>query len=153
DPEALQIVSRAGYSPHEESHRALFYFLGERWKEYEALDFDHRLLREAYDAANRNLRRRIAAKARQAGRVEWGEVVSGGKQDPRLTLMTTAEWQTALQVLQSTERWDDLWRLAQEAPPRWSAVMLQHLKKARWQPRPADRPGFEDLAKRARSWK
>src|SRR5690349_17503712 len=49
DVEALQIVSRAGYLPHEESHRALFYFLGERWKEYEALDFDHRLLREAYD--------------------------------------------------------------------------------------------------------
>src|SRR5262245_45803175 len=34
DPHARKIVLAAGYVPHEESNRALFYFLTERWEEY-----------------------------------------------------------------------------------------------------------------------
>src|SRR5262249_7793441 len=45
-PLAHKIVAADGYMPHEETHRALFYFLTDQWKAYEALDFDHRLLRE-----------------------------------------------------------------------------------------------------------
>jgi WD40 repeat protein len=153
DSEALAIVSSAGYLPHDEVHRALFFFLCERWKEYEALDFDHRLLREAYDAAEPRLRARIAARARRAGRVEWVDAVAGSKQGRRLALLSGAEWRTALTVLEGKERWDDLWRLAQEAPPCSSAAMLRSLKKARWLPREIDRSGFQELAALARKWK
>ncbi|TMQ35780.1 MAG: hypothetical protein E6K70_00350 [Planctomycetota bacterium] len=153
DAEARAIVARAGYVPHDEAQRALFFFLCERWKEYEALDFDHRLLRDAYDRADQRLRARIAARARQAGRVEWVEVVAGGKQGRRLAQMSEGEWRTALTVLEGKERWDDLWRLAQEAPPCWSAAMLRSLKKARWLPRATDRSGFEELAGLAKKWK
>ena len=113
-PPARKIVMAAGYLPHDESKRALFYFLTERREEYESLDFDHRLLREAYDAGDASLRSRVAAKARQAGRLEWIEVVSGGKQGRRLGIMSEAEWQTAMTVLQARKGWPELWRLAQE---------------------------------------
>ncbi|HLJ95231.1 MAG TPA: WD40 repeat domain-containing protein [Gemmataceae bacterium] len=152
EPAARQIVSAAGYVPHEESNRALFYFLTERWDAYESLDFDHRLLRQAYDAGDARLRSRVAAKARQAGRVEWVEVVSGGKLGKRLGAMTDAEWQTALSVLQARKRWPDLWHLAQGAPPIWSAKILQRLKKARWPVPQADRETFAQLARLAAKW-
>src|SRR5438477_2351502 len=150
---ANQIVSAGRFVPRDEAHRALFYFMTEKWKEYEALDFDHHLLREAYDAADENLRSRIAAKARQAGRVEWVDVVSGGRQCRRIAFMSDDEWRAALTVLEGTSRWDELWRLAQEAPPRWSAAMLRRLKKARWRPPEDDRTGFEELTRLARNWR
>jgi WD40 repeat protein len=151
-PRAGKIVMAAGYLPHDESKRALFYFLTERWDEYESLDFDHRLLRAAYDAGDARLRSRVAAKARQAGRLEWIDVVSGGKQGRRLGIMSQAEWQTALTVLQARKRWPDLWRLAQEAPPKWSAKILRRLRKVRWPIPEQDRAGFHELARLAGRW-
>ena len=152
EPQACQLVEAAGYVPHEESNRALFYFLTERWTEYENLDFDHSLLRQAYDAADQRLRRRLAAKARQAGRIEWVEIAAGGKQGRRLGIMTEGEWHTALTLLETQKRWLELWRLAQEAPPRWSARILRRLTKVRWLVPEEDRTGFKDLTRLARKW-
>jgi WD40 repeat protein len=152
EPGARKIVSAAGYIPHEESNRALFYFLTERWDAYESLDFDHRLLRQAYDAGDERLRNRVAAKARQAGRLEWVEVVAGGKQGRRLAVMTDAEWHTALTLLQTRKRWQDLWRLAQGAPPEWSVKILRRLKKARWNLQEQDRAAFAELVRLASKW-
>src|SRR5207245_6233748 len=53
----------------------------------------------------------------------------------------------------SSNRWDDLWRLAQEAPPSRSAVILQRLKRARWRPPDEDCLGFEELTRLAKNWK
>jgi hypothetical protein len=152
EPQARKLVEAAGYVPHEESNRALFYFLTERWTEYESLDFDHSLLRQAYDAADQRLRRRLAAKARQAGRIEWVEIAAGGKQGRRLAIMTEGEWHTALTLLETQKRWPELWRLAQEAPPRWSARILRRLKRARWLVPEQDRAGFQELTRLARKW-
>jgi WD40 repeat protein len=151
-PRANKIVTAAGYLPHDESKRALFYFMTERWEEYESLDFDHRLLREAYDAGDARLRSRLAAKARQAGRLEWIEMVSGGKQGRRLGIMSESEWRTAVTLLEARKGWLDLWRLAQEAPPKWSARILQRLKKARWPIKEQDRAGFHELSRLASRW-
>jgi hypothetical protein len=59
--------------------RALFYFLTGQWEQYESLDFDHTLLRMVYEAGHEDLRKRIAEQARRAGRVDWVEVVTGGR--------------------------------------------------------------------------
>jgi WD40 repeat protein len=152
DRRAAKIVMASGYLPHDESKRALFYFMTERWEEYESLDFDHRLLREAYDSGDARLRSRLAAKARQAGRLEWIEMVSGGKQGRRLGIMSEAEWQTAVSLLEARKDWPALWRLAQEAPPKWSAKILQRLRKSRWPIKDQDRAGFQELARLASPW-
>jgi len=45
----------------------------------------------------------------------------------RLGQMSTAEWEAVLQVLIATQNHRELWRLAQEAPPRWSKRLLDAL--------------------------
>ncbi len=149
DALARAVALAAGYAPRDAGRRALFYFLTEQWAAYDELDFDHGLLRAAYQAADAALRQRIAAKARQAGRVEWVEVVTGGRQSLRLGEMTEAEWQTTLDVLVERRQWSELWRLAQEAPPCWSVRLLQTLPVNAL---PADRDGLNELLHLAGAW-
>jgi WD40 repeat protein len=145
----LQEVREAGYLPKEESQRALLYFLTEQWDEYDRIDFDHSLLRTVYEAGTDQLRRRIAAVARDAGRIEWVGIASGGRQGRRLAAMTDGEWKAAMTVLYENERWEDMWKLAQAAPPRWSAPLLRRLKTIDWFPAGDERPSFAELVRLA----
>jgi WD40 repeat protein len=112
--------------------RALFYFLTGQWEQYESLDFDHTLLRMVYEAGHEDLRKRIAEQARRAGRVDWVEVVTGGRRKRRMGEMTDDEWNATLAVLFDSRRWEELWRLAREAPPRLSAQILQRMNSSSW---------------------
>ncbi len=150
--QAREITLAARYEPHEEAHRALFYFLTGQWEAYEKLDFDHHLLRAVYGAADEKLRNRIAGQARRAGRLEWVDLVSGGRQGKRLGLMTDAEWRAALSVLTDGARTRDLWRLAQEAPPRWSAAILKSWRKLGAPVAEQERSAAEELMQSARQW-
>jgi WD40 repeat protein len=140
----------AGYAPREAGQRALLFFLTGQWDAYEALDFDRRLLRAVYHAADAPLRQRVADAARRAGRVEWVEVVTGGRQSLRLAEMTDAEWEATREVLVSRRQWAELWRLAQDAPPRWSARLLQRLEVLDGLAQ--DRGEQEELLRLARAW-
>jgi hypothetical protein len=110
---ALEIALAAGYAPRDANRRALFYFLTEQWEKYESLDFDQSLLKSAYQMQDDGLRARIAAVARKAGRGELVEVVSGGRQGLRLSQMTDQEWEAVLEVLVTSRRWEEMWRLGQ----------------------------------------
>ena len=147
---AVRLVLARGYQPHEERQRAVFFFLLGRWKEYDALDFDRRLLREAYKSADSTLRNRLAAQARRQGRVDWVDVVAGGKQGKHLAQMTEIEWRAALTVLVRKECWSDLWRLAQDAPPGWCAAILRLCPRNKITD--PDRKGLKELFKLAQDW-
>jgi hypothetical protein len=147
---AREVAVVAGYAPREPGQRTLFYFLTGQWDAYESLDFDQSLLRAAYQSADEETRRHVAARARATGRVEWVAVVTGGRRQLRLGAMTDAEWQVTADVLQARAQWPELWRLAQEAPPPWSARLLLLLQTSGW--RPADAPAFDDLLRLARGW-
>jgi WD40 repeat protein len=142
---AQKLVVAAGYAPQTPQRRALFYFLTEQWEPFESLDFDNRLLRAAYAAANENVRLRVRRKARRAGRLEWVDAIAGGRRGRPLTEMTPEEWQTTLTVLVEGERWPDLWQLAQEAPALWSARILRRLRDVDWIPIGEDRTVFQEL--------
>ncbi len=147
---AREVAVAAGYAPREPGQRALFYFLTGQWDAYEALDFDQTLLRAAYQAADEEMRRQIAAQARAVGRVEWVAVVTGGRRDVRLGAMTDAEWQATADVLAARAAWPELWRLAQEAPPPWAARLLVRLKGSGW--RPANAAAFDEVVRLAEGW-
>jgi WD40 repeat protein len=150
---ARKTALASGYLPHDDLNRALFLFLTSQWSKYDTLDVDHRLLKAAYDNADTRLRARIAARARAAGRFEWVDMVAGGKQARRVAAMTDAEWTTALALLERGERWDDLWRLAQEAPARWSVRLLRSLKRGLRITRVHERKGCDELIRLAKKWK
>jgi WD40 repeat protein len=147
---ALRIVMANGYQPHEERQRAVFHFLLGHWKEYDALDFDRRLLREAYESADPALRNRLASQARRQGRVDWVDVAAGGRLGKRMAQMTDVEWRAALTVLARKKCWSDLWRLAQDAPPGWCAAILRLIPRS--QIADPDRKGLKELFKLALAW-
>jgi hypothetical protein len=140
-------------APQDTSQRALYYFLTEQWDKYENLDFDHSLLRAVYEAGDEKLRQRIGERARRAGRVEWVDVAAGGRQGRRLGEMTDKEWEVTMEVLGGSGRWGEMWRLAQEAPARWSARLLQRVSSGDWVPEgDGERAGYKELSLLAGRW-
>ena len=121
---ALTIASKADYIAQDPATRSAFLVLNGRWEAYDAVDIDGVYLHAAYEAASPNVRRRIAACARRAGRTEWVQVAVGGRERRRLAEMTRAEWQDVIALLARPERAAEAWRLAQEAPPLWARALL-----------------------------
>lgn len=150
NPLARAAAVAVGYAPRDPQRRALFYLLTEQWAAYEQLDFDASLLRTIYEMGDDALRRRIADYARRAGRLEFVEVVAGGRLRRRLGDMTHAEWEIVLALLTRSHSWPTMWQLAQLAPPVWSARLLRQLHQAGWQPAAAaEAVGYAQLTELA----
>lgn len=148
---ALDMAAHKGFKPRDVRDAALFYFLTEQWNEYEVLDFDMSLLREAFEHGGKKLRDRISRRARQAGRLELVELVAGVRHKRYMGHMTVREWQVTLGILEDRRDWDTMWRLAQAAPAVWSVKALMRLQAEGWSPEQAEhRSGFERLANLAR---
>ena len=149
-PTAREVARAAQYAPQELQQRALFYFLTEQWDKYETLDFDQTLLRAMYEVGDARLRQRVAATARRAGRVEWIEVVTGGRQRWRLGEMTDGEWEATLVLLSTQKHGEAMWRLAQVAPAVWSVRFLRQLADMAWMPQvKQERAGFVEISRLA----
>lgn len=146
-PQARQAALAAGYAPRDPQRRALFFLLTEQWERYEALDFDARLLQAVYETAGEGLRRKIAELARKAGWAGFVTAVAGSRQPRRLDELTAVEWDVLLAMLGRSQRWAEIWQLAQAAPPLWSARLLHSLQSMGWAPEGAEeREGFARLA-------
>jgi len=152
DAEISGRAREAGSRLRDEAQRAVFFFLAGQWGKYEALDFEHRLLRSIYESADEALRQRIMNQARESGRLEWVEAATVGRQARRLGEMTESEWETTLTLLKDHGRWEEMWQLAQRAPARGSARLLQGLGESGWQPSEAERADFTELVELARRW-
>lgn len=137
-PTARDIALTAGYVPRDEHRRALFFFLTEQWERYETLDFDRRLLRTAYDAADAALRQRLTEKLRKAGRTDFLTVLVGGDYRSRAAEMTPREADLLLQVMEASDEWAKLWPLAFELPFHWSQQIVKAISGKGWRPEPED---------------
>jgi hypothetical protein len=144
---ARAVAVSAGYAPREPLQRAVFYFLTEQWSKYEELDFDQSLLRSVHLAQDSALKKRIAEKARNAGRLEWVEVLAGGRQSRRLRAMSDRDWHAALELLVARKQWREVWSLALEAPSKWGTVLLETLIRHNWAPEGSERPHFDALVR------
>jgi len=118
--EALLAIAReAGYLPGRAAPAGRAARTQWPLEELQAFDLDGTHLRIAYGAATADVRRRIAAAARQAGRTDWVQIAIGGRQRRRLAEMTRDEWQNVIDILSRDDCAADIWRLAQDAPPFW----------------------------------
>lgn len=133
--DARYLTHESGYAPKLLDRRALFYFLTERWEQYENLDFDQTLLQKAYKDGSAALKLRLSDKAKAAGRDDWVRVATGGRQLKNLALLTEAEWETVLDVLARKQSWGELWVLAQNAPVAWGVQIFRRLAQSGWQPK------------------
>ncbi|MFH1112989.1 MAG: hypothetical protein V1792_03625 [Pseudomonadota bacterium] len=144
-PKAREMACSRGWKPVDGRHRALFYFLTEQWDEYESLDFDMSIMTEIYEHGGKDLRSRIAATARRAGRLELVELVAGVRHRRRMGEMTTREWEVTFGIIDDRQDWTTLWRLAQTAPATWSVRALRRLGEVEWRPEGREECGGFDM--------
>jgi hypothetical protein len=130
DLRVKRIVLEKGYTPLRPANMAIFLLLTGQWEAYDSFDFNRSYLSLAYELADRQLRRRIITQARKLGRIEWEQVFGAGRKIRFAEDMHEEEWALALAVLSENQRWDELWRLVNIAPPLWSARGLLALARA-----------------------
>jgi WD40 repeat protein len=133
-PTARAIALDCGYTPLSLPSRALFFILTGQWDRYQALDFDAGLLEAIYAAGSDTLRSQIASLARQTGLASFARVLTGSRLRRISSNLTDFEWEAVLVILNREQRYVDLWRLAQNAPPAWSTRFLHSLHSANWRP-------------------
>lgn len=150
DETAQKIAVAAGYTPDNPQAQALFYFLTEQWDKYVSSDPEQTFLEQAYFQADQTLREYIGEKAKQHGRLEWVQVVTGNSGD-RLAQMTDREWETTIAILKTQKHWEQIWQLTRRGTALWSRRLLHQFKDVEWTPQ---EPEFERLVELAEncSW-
>jgi hypothetical protein len=138
DPQARRAADLGGYLPEELPQRAVYLFITEQWQAYQALDFDHRLLRMAYKASEAELRKRIMETMRAAGRSDLLAVITGGDQRNRPAVLAADEANFIVQMLAENREWAALWDKALELPLAASQRSLQILTQNGWRPPSSD---------------
>ncbi len=133
-PDLRAIALETGYLPEAPADRALYLFLTEQWARYENLDFDHRLLRAAYELADGLIRRRVRETLRRAGRLDYLTAIAGQDYRDRVAEMDDEELEFLLNMLANNKEHEKLWRLAFEAPFNWSVRIVHYLAGLDWQP-------------------
>ncbi len=147
-PRALDIVMKKQYAPGNPYQRAIFYALTGQWAQYDTFDFERCFLGAAYKAADRQLQQRIASVARQAGRADV--LAAFAAEEHLAQKMDEDDWAAMLEQFRRHQAWDELWRMAQIAPARWSAQIVSCLTAAGWQPsQSVEREEFIALARLA----
>lgn len=132
--QARKAALEADLAPQDPYQRALFFLLTEQWEKYESLDFDASLLRAVYRTSDQKTRDKITKFARQTGWAGYVDAISTHGGIRSIHQIDDVEWKAILSVLGRSQRWDDIWRLAQEAPPYWSAKLFRILGKNGWKP-------------------
>ncbi|GAA2107271.1 hypothetical protein [Streptomyces synnematoformans] len=147
DTRLTTLIDEAGHRHSDPARRATLLFLAGDFDAYAELDFDGTMLAAARAVADGPLRTRLAARARESGRLEWVRAIAPARPGPDAAAdVSEAEWDAAVGILTATGRLDELWRLVQHAPPVWGAHILGELDRRGW--RPTDGPdadGFAEL--------
>lgn len=149
DQRALEIVLANQYTAADPANQALFYFLTGQWEKYQAFDFSYRNLATAYETASPDLRRRLLGLSRYTGQIAWMDQIPRTHNTRWLRDLTDADWQHITQQLLISNRFPDLWRLAQAAPAVWSAKILVALNDSAWRPTSSDEIGGFNLLQSA----
>ncbi|TDD87948.1 WD40 repeat domain-containing protein [Actinomadura darangshiensis] len=152
DERLANLLVEAGPAPSDPGRHAVVLFLAGEFDRYTDLDFDGSLLRGASAGAGEALRLRLAEQARAGGRLEWVRAVASGTAH-QAGRVSDPEWGALVQTLMAARRWDELWRLALDAPVTRAAPVVASLGDVRWRPdgtAPGDYAELVRLATRAR---
>jgi WD40 repeat protein/HEAT repeat protein len=133
-PLAGEITMQAGFLPADQFQRALFYFFTQQWAEYQALDFEQRVLRSTYETASPALRQRILEKIRLSGQASLLQAISGRM----VVVEDIAEADALARLFIEHQEWERAWAKAFEFPFSASLQLLRALAGQGWQPSGAD---------------
>lgn len=131
---AAEVIRSHKIRPKDPEELALLLFLLDDWSEYQRIDPNHSQIAGIYEKAGPELKKRILTRGRQAGQIEWLKALTGTYRPRSVADMTDLDWNLSLERLVSQKRFDEIWRLAQAAPPIWSLRFLRSLDNVSWQP-------------------
>ncbi len=147
---AFEIARSCRYLPEAPEDRALFFFLSDQWDQYDALDFDHRLMRAAYADAAPDMRQRIARHIQKTGRTQVLDILAPLDTRNGVVSLTPLETSVLLRTLEHSRDWPRLWDLCFQLRLADSAQIVQKLHSAGWTPdRPSDAAVFTRLVQLA----
>ena len=138
NPIAQQAALRCAYLPQQPAQRALFFLVTEQWDAYQALDFDHRLLNLAYQAALPALRQRILEKIRRGGQTELLSAIAGKDFRSRIATLSETEAAALVQILGEGQAWEKLWASLTELPYPAAVEAVRALDTSGWEPQTED---------------
>ncbi|MGD0006685.1 MAG: WD40 repeat domain-containing protein [Anaerolineaceae bacterium] len=130
---AAHLAAKNGFLPRDLQQRALFLFLSERWDDFERVDFNQTLLSSAYETAAPNLRKKLLDLSRYSGLTGWTKQLSTRSHLRWLGDLNDADWETMILGLKTSGQFEDMWKLAQVAPPVWSAFLINTLFENKWE--------------------
>lgn len=136
------------YVPLNSTHKALFFFLTGQFTRYDALDFDHCILRSLYETSEAYMRQRIAQAIKESGNPAYIDILSL-KQASFAVEIANPQSQIMLQVLKDNQEWAVLWQKVLELPFVASVSALGRLLKSGsgWQPAdPQENQLYQKLA-------
>jgi len=139
------LLLSAGHSPSEPAERALFWLLIGQIQRYEELDLDGLLLVQAHVSGSAKVRKRLAAEAAAAGRMEWLEAM---QQCKRLDQFDATDWDSTIQILEGAADPHSIWQWALKASPLHAQKLLRALPSSPSQPTgiPEEALGLQSLA-------
>ena len=131
---AIDLARAEDWFPRDPRQRAVYFFITAQWSRYDDADFDHALIRGAYDLAGPDLRARMAAAARAGGRMEWllNAANPRGGVGRRASALSPGEGRAIVDWLVGERRWEDLARLAMALPPLIAAEAHARLTAVVW---------------------
>ena len=132
--QALQLAVQAGFRPIKPEQRALFLFLTGQWAEYDALDFDLRLMSTIYATSRPEIRQRILLQVQQSGRETYVAILEGSHFRATADRLSSGEVDLLVNLLIENQDWDRLWSLVPELAFPWGVKILQQLGSTNWQP-------------------
>lgn len=146
DP-ALQIALQAGYRPERPEQRALFLFMAAAWPEYDAIDFDQRLMAAIYETSRPVLRHRILQQVQRSGQQHYISILEGRQFRTSAFRLSEPEIELLVNLLTENQEWSRLWFLTGELAFPWCARILSTLAASDWQPeKEVDCADFSALA-------
>lgn len=134
NPTLKAVALSAKYLPHNEQLWALFLFMTEQWEQYDALDFDRRLMHLTYIASPEPVRQRIRKKLRTAGRSDFLPIIAGESTEERASQFNADENEVLVQMLIDNRNWAALWPRVFDLPFRWSVHAIEALSQSGWKP-------------------
>lgn len=146
-----KIIDRHGWLPSAPGRRAMLLYVLGHFDRYAQLDPDGTLLAAAYLEADHRIRRDLLHYGHKCGQLAWLRALTL-QRVRRLRELSHAEWDDLIHALAVTESWPQLWSLARQAPPLWSARLLDIVALAHWHPDdPEEHTAFDALCSLARA--
>jgi hypothetical protein len=127
-----KVALQAGYEPAKLQDKALFFFLTGAFEKYDAIDFDHQIMKTIHATSNSSLRNIITKVVRMSGRIDYLDIIS------HISVLSDQsnyqQQKTTLRILRANDQWARLWEKVFEFNYWGSLSALGILKKSGWQP-------------------